>query len=366
MRFLNGILNFIKSFLRSLKNHKKRTLLIGIPLIILIIVFWPRPPKPIETQPVKKTDVTSSISATGSVHSLSAVDLVFSSGGKLTQLNVKKGDRVKAGQVIATLDQRSVQKNLEDKLRDYSKQRNSFDETQENNQNRPPEEALNTDMKRILQNNQYDLEKAVISVELQDLARQQAVLTTPIDGIVTRADVTTAGVNVGPTTTFSVAKPEDLVFRIDIDEADIGRIQTGQNAKVILDAFPDKSINLRIETIDFAAHTTTVGGNAYTVEATMPQNNNLQYRIGMSGDAEIIIERKSNVLVVSLASLTDDSSVYVKSKDLFEKRKVKTGIQSDTEIEIISGLQVGEEVALTPDEAAKRTKGYKENPSLSK
>ena len=108
--------------------------------------------------------------------------------------------------------------------------------------------------------------------------------------------------------------------------------------------------------IDFAAHETSVGGIAYTVETKLPPNNSLVYRLGMSGDAEILIAKKSDTLVVSLASITDDESVYVKVGDRFEKRKVKTGIQSDTEIEIVDGLQVDEEVALQPDEAAKRTK----------
>lgn len=346
----------VRWILLWVKNHKKRFFFILIPIIVLAVIFWPRPPKPLETQIVKKVEIVESISATGSVNSEKSVDLNFLTGGKLVYLGVKKGDHVRAGQTIATLDQRTVQKNLENALRDYSKQRNDFDGTKDDNQNRTPEQALNDDMKRILQNNQYDLEKAVISVELVELAKQQAVLTSPIAGIVTRADVTTAGVNVGTTTTFSVADPENLVFRIAIDEADVGRVQTGQRVNVILDAYPDESLNLIADSIDFSAHTTTVGGNAYTVETRLPLNTNTKFRVGMSGDAEIVLAKKSNVTVVSLASITDDNSVYVQSGNNFEKRKVKTGIQSDTEIEILDGLKTGEIVALQPDEAAKRVK----------
>ena len=94
------------------------------------------------------------------------------------------------------MDERTVQKNLEIALIDYSKQRLTFDQTLEKNQNRTPAEALNIDMKRILENNQFDLDKAIKSVELSDLAKQDSVLTTPISGIVTRSDVETAGVNI--------------------------------------------------------------------------------------------------------------------------------------------------------------------------
>jgi HlyD family secretion protein len=342
--------------LKVFKKHKRRLLFIIIPLIVLAVIFWPRPQKPIETQIVKKESIEEVISATGTIFSETSVDLKFLTGGKLVYLGAKKGDMVKAGQVIGILDQRTVQKNLETELRDYSQQRNTFDETLEDNQNRTIEQALNNDMKRILQNNQYDLEKAVISVELQDLAKQQAVLTSPTDGIVTSADVTTAGINVSATTSFTVADPETMIFKIDIDEADIGKIVAGQKVKVTLDAYPEETIIMDIGDIDFASHATSVGGNAYTVQSQLPLNKETKFRVGMSGDAEITVAKSTHAMTVSLASLTDDSSVYVKKGKTFEKRKVKTGIQSDTEIEIRNGLQEGEEVALQPDEAAKLVK----------
>lgn len=149
-----------KNIFHFLKTHKKFVFL-AIVIIVLLIIFWPRPKKPLETQTIKRGDIVQTLSATGSVDATS-VSLSFLSGGKLVYLGVKKGDYVKKGQVIAELDQRIVQKNLETALRNYSEQRNSFDSTKESNQNRKIEEALTDSMKRILQNNQYDLEKAVI------------------------------------------------------------------------------------------------------------------------------------------------------------------------------------------------------------
>src|SRR4030067_1300152 len=107
---------------------------------------------------------------------------------------------------MGVLDQKTDLKNLKAELIDYSKKRNEFEQTQEDNQNRTPTQALNDEMKRILQNNQYDLDKAINSVELFDLAKQNLVVTTPISGIVTRADVKSAGVNVSATTTFKKVK----------------------------------------------------------------------------------------------------------------------------------------------------------------
>ena len=279
------------------------------------------------------------------------MDLTFVVGGKLVYLGAKKGDLIKKGQVIGILDQRSVQKNLESDLRDYSLQRNNFDQTNSNNQNRTPQQALNDDMKRILQNNQYNLDKAVISVELQDLAKQQTVLTSPIDGILLSEDIDVSGVNLTPATSFVVADTKNLKFKIDIDEADIGKVKAGQNVKVTLDAFPNNQLSLPVKSIDFASHTNSTGGNVYTVEVTLPENLNDTYRIGMNGDAEIVTNEVKDVLSIPLSSIDDNGAVYVKSDKVFVKRDIKTGLKNDTDAEVVSGLAENEEVALDPTQA---------------
>jgi RND family efflux transporter MFP subunit len=333
-----------------LKKHKKIYFTIIILLIIGILIFKPSPPKPIEVQKVKKSEITESISSTGTITPKTSVDLNFLTSGKLIYLGAKKGDYVKAYQTIAVLDQRSLQKNLETSLRDYSLQRNTFENTQNDNANRTPNQALSDAMKRILQDNQYDLEKAVLSVELQQLTKENYILSSPIAGIITKADVSTTGANISAATTFTVADPGNLVFKIDVDEADIGQIRIGKKVTLILDSYPDETIPLQISNIDFSSHTSSSGGNVYTVEAIMPENIDTKYRIGMTGDADIVVNQKKDVLIISIASLDDNNNAYVKKGDNFIKTKVTTGIKSDTEIEITSGLKEGEEVAIQTDE----------------
>jgi len=340
-------------FLLWIKTHKKIVLVIIVIFLILGFILRPQSPKPIATQTISRDTIIQSVSASGTVYSNSSVNLNFLAGGKLVYLGVKKGDRVQKGQVIATLDQRSAQVSLENALTDYDKQRNTFDTTQENNGNRKPQDALSEAMKSVLENNQYDLNKAINSVELQSLAKEQSVLTSPIPGVVTKLDVTTAGVNVGPTTTFSISDTSNLVFRADIDEADIGKIQPDQNMSVTLDAFPDQSFTVSIDSIDYTSHQTSTGGTAFTVEGLISQSDE-EYRIGMNGDVEIIVAEIENVPILPLSSLIDDTHVYVQTDKSFEKRSVKLGLQSDTEAEIINGLKVGDRVALTPDDVEKQ------------
>jgi RND family efflux transporter MFP subunit len=333
-------------------SHKKRTAIIAVIILLTLFILRPKAPKPVPTTTIKRGNITQTVSTSGTIFAKNSVDLNFLAGGKLAYLGIKEGDTVKQYQTIATLDQRTAQTNLENALIDYAKERNTFDTTEENNGNRKPQDALNDTMKRVLEDNQNDLDKAVNSVELQSLAKEQSVLTTPIAGVVTRADVDTAGVNVGPTTVFTISDPSSIVFKADVDESDVGKVADGQQMKITLDAFPDTSITSSVDSIDFASHQTSTGGTAYTVQATLPEGR-LAYRLGMNGDADIVVAENTNVITVPLSSLIDDTHVYVQSGKTFTKRKIRLGIESDTDAEVVSGLTVGDKVALTPDDVEK-------------
>jgi len=133
---------------------------------------------------------------------------------------------------------------------------------------------------------------------------------------------------------------------VDVDEADIGNIQNRQTVNVSLDAFPNKTITLKVAQIDFVSHLTTSGGTAFTVKATLPFDNS--YRVGMNGNADIITNIKHDVLNIPLSSVMDDNTVYVQTNKGYLKRKVVLGLESDTVAEVKSGLTQGEVVAVDP------------------
>lgn len=343
---MGEIKNFISKTRKLAWEHKKISIVASVIFVIAIIALWPKSAKQILTQKVSKGDVVKMVSVTGKISSDKYVDLTFPMGGMLVYLGVKKGDTVKAYQTIATLDQRSVQKNIQITLASYAQARNSFDATEQGYSDTKSQQATNDQMRRILENNQYDLNKAVASVELQDLIRQQSILTSPIAGIVTRTDVLTTGVNVTPATVFSVTDPTSMTFSMDVDEADIGNIKIGQNVDISLDAFPNDTLKLKISQIDFVSHLTSSGGTAFTVKATLPFNNN--YRIGMNGNADIVTDIKRNVLNIPLSSVMEDNTVYVKTAKGYEKRKISLGLQSDILAQVKSGISLGDTVAVDP------------------
>lgn len=344
---MGKIKQFVSKVERAVWLHKRISLAALLIIIIVGFIIFPKTPKSVLTQVVTKSDVVKTVSVTGEITADKSINLSFQTGGTLSYLGVQKGDSVKAYQTIANLDQRTVQKNLEIALANYAEQRNTFDSTEQSYGDAKSQNATSDEMRRILEDNQYDLNKAVASVELQDLVRQQSILTTPIAGIVTRADAVTSGVNVTTATVFTVTDPSSLTFSMDVDESDIGNVKIGQDVNVSLDAFPNKTLKLKVKSIDFVSHITSSGGTAFTVKTNLPFNN--AYRVGINGNADIITDSRKDVLNISLSSVMDDNTVYLKTNDgHFVKTKLTLGLESDTVAEVKSGLSQGDIVAIDP------------------
>jgi len=355
MKYIKLLQHKSKRIVSFVKKHK---IITGIFLVVIaatIFFLRPKEPTPIETQTVSRDEIVQTLSITGSVDADNSVNLSFQIAGQLNWLGVKEGDAVNAYQAIASLDQKTALKTLQDDLLDYSLQRNSFDQTQANNQNRKPYQALNDDMKRILENNQYNLDKAIVSVEIQDLVRQKSILITPIAGIVTNMSVKHAGVNITTATNFTITNPDSLNFTMEIDEADIGKIKEGQAVDVVLDSYLNDSLNLIIDRIDFVSHKTSTGGDAFNVRAKIDQNNHsYKFRVGMNGNAQIILSKKENVITIPLSSIYNDNKVYIKTNKDFEEKKIELGEQNDTSVEVLSGLSIGDKVVLDPTQVPQK------------
>jgi len=201
-------------------------------------------------------------------------------------------------------------------------------------------------MKKILQNYQYDLDKAVISVELQDLAKQEALLSSPIEGIVTRADIPFAGQTaVAGTSTFEIVNPASIYFAVSVDQTEVNDIKKGNTAKIFLDAYPDETVSGNISDISFSPKTDE-SGTVYKVKLLLAiDNSQYKYRLGMTGDATFVTEKKVNALYLPVSFVkSDDEGSYVFINEKKEKKYIKTGIETDENIEIVSGLTEGDTI----------------------
>lgn len=297
----------------------------------------------VETVSVKRGDLREALTISGEIDATEKATLRFQTSGLLSWVGVKEGDYVKKYQGIAALDQREVRKTLDKYLQSYMTSRWDFETTKDASGNSG---AMTTAVRRVLEKAQFDLNSAVLDVELKDLAIQFSNLWTPIDGLVVRAESPVAGVNITPTQAeFDVVNPKTVVFIATADQTEVPKISQGMSGELVLDAFPGQTFPGQVETIAFSPKSGETG-TVYAVKFNFsPDNAEYRYRLGMTGDLTFVTKEKKNVLYLPNKFVKTDSGkkyVNVFKNDKKTKTFVQTGLETDDSTEIISGLIQGD------------------------
>lgn len=152
------------------------------------------------------------------------------------------------------------------------------------------------------------------------------------------------------TTIATVADMNNLIFRGNIDETEVGRISEGMPVVITVGAIQDLRMDATLEYIS-PKGVESNGANQFEIKAaiTVPEGRTL--RSGYGANAEIVLDRASKTISVPEASLEfsgDSAFVYVvteeKPQQKFERRSVVTGLSDGIFIEIKKGLKVGDKV----------------------
>lgn len=344
-----------------IKNNAKKILLLAFILMVGFFVYRaktaPNPntvylPKKDQLVTPKRQDIADKLDLAGSVDAASLANLQFQTPGQLAWVGVKIGDHVKKWQAVASLDKSQLQQQFQTAMNNYLANRSTFEDTQDQYKTTKDKYLVTDAIQRILDRTQWSLNNSVLNVQAADLAVKYATLVSPIDGIVTAVDQPNPGVNVTPlTANYTIVDPNSIYFKTEIDQETVSQVHQGQAAVVKLDAFPDQSIDSVITYISFApvaGQTSTV----YQVRFQLPvKNDALIYRLGMDGNASIIVAKSANALTVPTDAVNDDGSgnkyVYLKNeKNVLLKTPVTTGIETDTLTEITHGLTANDQVVI--------------------
>lgn len=302
---------------------------------------------------VERRNMKELLSLAGEINADEHVVLRFQTSGRLAWVGAQVGDSVKKWQTIASIDQREVKKNLQKKLLTYAQTRNSFDQTGSDNQrigDQPTNDLdLGDKMKRLLESAQYGLDSSVLDVELTTLSIEYSNLFTPIDGIVTRADSKFAGVNITPSQAeFEIINPNTLFFSFTADQTEITKLKENMKGEMSFDAFPDEK---RWGDLYYVSYTPKAGETGTVYEGRMHINSDSYtgYRYGMTGDVSFTLNEKINVVAIQdkLVKAEGDKKYVMRRKNgNNEKVYIKTGLETDGMVEILSGIEEGDIIVL--------------------
>jgi RND family efflux transporter MFP subunit len=343
-RLKNGLFNFLK---------KRWYIILIIFIAVGVYLYQQRSAQAIKakesTYTIGRQDMKEMLSLAGEIQADEHIVLRFQTSGRLAWVGVKEGDTVKKYQTIASLDQREVKKKLQKSLLSYAQTRNSFDQTGSDNQrigDQPTNDLdLGDKMKRLLENAQYGLTSSVLDVELTNLAIEYSNLSTPIDGVIIRADSKYAGVNITPSQAeFEVVNPKTLYFSFTADQTEITKLSEGMQGELNMDSFPNEK---KEGTLYYISYTPKAGetGTVYEGRLKIPSDSVTRYRLGMTGDASFTLSEKKNVVVIADKFIrTEGDNKYVTriKNGKEEKVLIKTGLETDGYLEILSGVEEGD------------------------
>lgn len=164
--------------------------------------------------------------------------------------------------------------------------------------------------------------------------------------------------NVEPGQTITSQDPilvmaDNLIVQAQVDETDMGKLKPGQKTKIVLDAYPEKNIEGKIEHI---AYESQIVNNVtiYQVDI-LPEETLGIFRSGMSANVDVTISEKEDVLLLPVLDVKERKGkkfVLLKTKSGEpENREVQTGIDDGKNVEIVSGLEESDSVLLAGEEA---------------
>ncbi|MBR6320402.1 MAG: efflux RND transporter periplasmic adaptor subunit [Prevotella sp.] len=156
------------------------------------------------------------------------------------------------------------------------------------------------------------------------------------------------------TTIATVANMNDLIFRGNIDETEVGQLVIGMPMKITIGALQDMSFNAALEYISPKA-TESNGANQFEIKAAVrlenTGSNTATLRSGYSANAEIVLASADNVLTVPESAIEfsgDSTFVYVVKTEngdsTFVRTPVTTGLSDGVNIQIKSGLTATDRV----------------------
>lgn len=291
---------------------------------------------------VRRQLIKDTLSLSGEIDADEKATLKFQTSGMLAWVGVKEGDLVKKYQVLASLDQRELQQNLKKYLNTFLSYRWTLDQKRDDYEH----VALDDTMRRIVDKAQFDVNNAVIDVEIKDLAIKLANLSTPIAGIVTKIDVPYAGVNITPSTAeFEVVNPKTIYFSATADQNDVVRLSEGMAGQITIDSYPDNKVVGSIKKISFTPKTDETGTVFEVKIEIKDDNSNNKYRLGMTGDIEFEVGQGKNVLAIPDSFIKTEKDEKYVNKEINGRKiktKIKIGDTVDSLTEVTSGIEDGD------------------------
>ena len=323
------------------------------------------------TAKVEKQNISTSITATGTIEPVTSVTVGTQVSGIVSKLYVDYNSIVKKGQIIAELDKTNLISELNRAKADLSSAQSTLNyETANYNRYKTLFD------KGLISANDYenarlsfDKAQQTVRSSRENVQKAQtnlgyATITSPIDGVVLSKSVEegqTVAASFNTPELFTIAQDlTDMRVIADIDEADIGGVKEGQRVSFTVDAYPDDKFEGQVTQVRQQA---TTESNVVTYEVVISApNNDLKLKPGLTANVTIYTLEKNDVLAApakalrfmpteallsegqSIEDVDAPTKVWTLEGNVFKAHPVQVGTTNGMLTEITGGISEGTEV----------------------
>ncbi|MCQ2749106.1 MAG: efflux RND transporter periplasmic adaptor subunit [Clostridia bacterium] len=331
----------------------------------------------VSVEEIALDEIDNSLVYSAKVEAESVIPVILKASGEVKEVYVKIGDEVKEGQVLFTIDQEDLYKNVRALNASYNSAIAASNAAKANYENSKVNvETIEANYKAACelyemgaiseveykqavasyeygasgatnsayaqwQQAQAAVEQARIGLENAREVLNDARVKSPIDGVVSNLTVkekTMLQAGVAPCT---VVNADELEINVSVSESVISLIKPGDEVEVSLNAFPGEKFKGIIDAVSSASTT-----GVYPVVIKL-ENDEDKIKSGMFGRVTFSTNKKDKTIVIpkdALIVVGEEKYVFIYDNKKAVRVDVETGIDNGKDVEIISGLEVGDKL----------------------
>lgn len=357
-------------------KKKKIIIILGAVLLLGVFIFFTlkqdnKKAVAVQMEKVALRTLESKVYAAGYVQPVVKVNISANVSGEIVSLNVREGQEVKKGQLLAQLDRVMYQAEVE-QAKSYYRSCLSARDVAEKEFRRVEElfragnysESQYDQSKAQYEQSVAALEQAAARLKQSEDNLRKTTLVAPIDGTVIGLKKEQGEIAMGSTfqadVVMTVADLSGMEVEVDVNENDIVRVELGDSVDIEIDALGKKRFAGYVTEISQLATTSGAGTqNAVTNFKVVVKMTDIpaEIRSGMNATVEILTERKENVVSVPIRAVTvrpEDKVrkienghkdkpvllevVFIVESDTVRAAPVEIGISSEDYFEVLSGV----------------------------
>lgn len=287
-------------------------------------------------------DLARRVTLTGPVEPIRVVEISARTAGSLVTMRVVEGDRVRAGQVLAELDERETRAQLGRARAVLTTAEATYRRTE-----RLLASAMVTDVEFEQARAAYETARS--DVDLWETRLDYTRVVAPTRGVITAKYVEEGGAVSTNQRMFDIADDSLMVIRVQMSELDVVRLEPGTGVTVELDAYPGVPFAGTVRRVFPSADAQTRLVPVEVAVASAPGGP--QPKPGFLARVHFDLDRRHDVLVVPVSSVGNGATgefVFLVDADTLVRQAVTTGLTSDGMVEVADGLAGGERVVSSP------------------